>query len=80
MVKLWDIRMSEPVLTFQAHKGMMRAIDVHEHALVISTASQSVAVWSTKGVRVCTVKNPTTYGYLATNKTAQVSALAFHPI
>ena len=79
MVSLWDIRMSEPVLTFQAHKGMMRAIDVHEHAPVISTASQSVAVWSTKGVRVCTVKNPTTYGYLATNKTAQVSALAFHP-
>ncbi|ANB13751.1 Kog1p [Sugiyamaella lignohabitans] len=77
-VYLWDIRLDEPVLSFQAHSNGMRAIDVHEHAPVIATGSQTVGIWSTNGNRVATVRPPSS-GYSLGSKASQVSALSFHP-
>lgn len=36
-VKLWDIRLNQPYKSFQAHRGGMRSLSVHEHAPVIAT-------------------------------------------
>lgn len=34
---LWDIRLTEPIRTFQAHQGGMTQIAVHEHAPIFAT-------------------------------------------
>jgi len=36
-VKLWDIRMDNPVRGFLAHTKGMRSLSVHEHAPIIAT-------------------------------------------
>lgn len=36
-VKLWDIRMSDPIKSFSAHTKGMRSLSVHEHAPVIAS-------------------------------------------
>lgn len=78
-INLWDIRMSAPVVTFQAHnRNHMTAMDVHEHAPVISTASQVVRLWTTNGHAVSSVRVPAT-GYMLSNRSVHVSSLAFHP-
>jgi regulator-associated protein of mTOR len=77
-VYLWDIRMDGPVLSYQAHSRGMRALDIHEHAPIIATGSQTVGIWSTNGNRVSTVRSPTS-AYVLGNRAIPVSALSFHP-
>lgn len=77
-VALWDIRMTDPVQTYQGHSRGIRSMDVHEHAPVIATGSQTVSVWSTDGSRVSTVRPPTT-GYVLSNRIAPISYVTFHP-
>lgn len=36
-VCLWDIRLTEPLRTFQAHQGGMTQMAVHEHAPIFAT-------------------------------------------
>ncbi|KAA8914605.1 raptor N-terminal caspase like domain-containing protein [Sphaerosporella brunnea] len=43
-VKLWDIRMDQPVRKFLAHTKGMRNMSVHEHAPVIATYDSSPSV------------------------------------
>ena len=78
-VNLWDIRESEPVLTFTNEpEKSMRCIDVHEHAPVITTGSKSVSLWSTSGDMVSVLKNP--HESLLTNRTASyLTGTTFHP-
>lgn len=82
-VHLWDIRASEPVVSFQSFHGrgmnnVMRAMDVHEHAPVIATSSHSVGIFTTNGVKVSTVRSPAST-MLSNNRNIHVSALGFHP-
>lgn len=37
-VCLWDIRLTEPVRTIQAHQGGMVQLVVHEHAPIFATS------------------------------------------
>jgi regulator-associated protein of mTOR len=36
-VCLWDIRLTEPIRTIQAHQGGMTQMTVHEHAPIFAT-------------------------------------------
>lgn len=36
-VCLWDIRLTEPIKTVQAHQGTMTQLAVHEHAPIFAT-------------------------------------------
>lgn len=78
-VNLWDIRMAAPVTTLQAcNRGHMAAMDVHEHAPVITTASQIANIWTTNGNTVSSVRVPSS-GYLLGNRSVHVSSVVFHP-
>lgn len=77
-VNLWDIRKSQPVLTFTSSEKNIRCIDVHEHAPIITTASKSVNIWTTAGDLVSTLRNP--HDNYLTNRTSNyLSSIAFHP-
>ena len=41
-VKLWDIRMDNPVRGFLAHTKGMRSLSVHEHAPIIATYNNPI--------------------------------------
>ena len=43
-INLWDIRSSQPVSTFTGAEKSIRSIDVHEHAPIITTGSQTVNI------------------------------------
>lgn len=82
-VNLWDIRASEPVVSFQSiysrnRPYTMSAMAVHEHAPVIATSNHSVGIYTTNGYKASTVRSPVST-MLSNNKHLQVSALAFHP-
>jgi len=36
-IKLWDIRMPNPLLEIQAHKNGLKGLAVHEHAPIFAT-------------------------------------------
>lgn len=48
LVQVWDIRMQEPMDSFQVGGGL-KSMKVHEHAPVFATGSESVRLWSTAG-------------------------------
>ncbi|WPK25434.1 hypothetical protein PUMCH_002751 [Australozyma saopauloensis] len=77
-INLWDIRNSDPVVSFNSPERNIRAADVHEHAPIITTGSKSVNIWTTAGDVVATLKNP--HDTYLTNRTSNyISSIAFHP-
>ncbi|KAG5421904.1 KOG1 [Candida metapsilosis] len=79
-VNLWDIRLNDPVLTYNTPGNQIRSIDVHEHAPVLATGSKSVNVWSTAGEDLTSLKNPSHDKYLTTNRGINyLSSVTFHP-
>lgn len=77
-VNLWDIRNSDPVVSFSSHEHNIRAADVHEHAPILTTGSKAVNIWTTSGDVVATLKNPHDT-YLANRTSNYISSVAFHP-
>lgn len=78
-VNLWDIRLDEPVKTFNiAPEKSIRSIDVHEHAPIITTGSKSVNIWTTSGDLISTLRNPNDH-YLANRTSNYLSSTSFHP-
>lgn len=77
-VNLWDIRKSEPVLTFTSTEKNIRSIDVHEHAPIITTGSKTVNIWATSGDMISTLRNPHD-NYLSNRTSNYLSSIAFHP-
>ncbi|KAI5954778.1 KOG1 [Candida theae] len=79
-VNLWDIRLNDPILTYNTPGNQIRSIDVHEHAPVLATGSKSVNIWSTSGEDLTTLKNPSHEKYLTTNRGINyLSSVTFHP-
>ncbi|PWW72919.1 hypothetical protein C7212DRAFT_354532 [Tuber magnatum] len=81
-VKLWDIRMDNPVRGFLAHTKGMRSLSVHEHAPIIATGStwHDVKLWNTstpKDLPLSTIKPYSSF--LHQNRSNPVTGLAFHP-
>ncbi|EAZ63418.2 Kontroller Of Growth [Scheffersomyces stipitis CBS 6054] len=77
-VNLWDIRLDEPVLTFNAAEKSMRCIDTHEHAPIITTGSKAVNLWTTSGDLISTLRNPQET-YLTNRTSSYLSTTTFHP-
>ncbi|KAK6454074.1 Kontroller of growth [Scheffersomyces xylosifermentans] len=77
-VNIWDIRLDDPVLTFNASEKSMRCIDTHEHAPIITTGSKSVNLWTTSGDLISTLKNPHD-NYLTNRTSSYLSSTTFHP-
>lgn len=77
-VNLWDIRLSEPVLTFHSQEKNIRCIDTHEHAPIITTGSKSLNLWTTSGDMIHTLRNPHDH-YLANRTLNYLLNVTFHP-
>lgn len=77
-VNLWDIRKSEPFLTFTSPERNIRCFDVHEHAPIITTGSKVANMWTMSGDMISTLRNPHDT-YLANRTSSYLSSLAFHP-
>lgn len=77
-VNLWDIRKSEPVLTFASNERNIRCADVHEHAPIIATGSKAVNIWTTSGDMISSLRNPHDT-YLTNRTSSYLSSIALHP-
>lgn len=77
-VNLWDIRKTEPVLTFTSPESNIRCFDVHEHAPIMAMGSKEVNLWTMGGNMVSTLRNP--HDTYLTNRTSNyLWSIAFHP-
>lgn len=78
-VNIWDIRLNDPVLTFNnPQEKSMRRIHVHEHAPIITTGSKSMNIYTTSGDMIANLKNPHD-SYLTNRTSSYLSSAAFHP-
>lgn len=77
-VNLWDVRLNEPVLSFNNKEKSLRCLDVHEHAPIITTGSKSVNIWTTAGDLLSTLRNPNE-SYLSNRTSTYLSSTVFHP-
>ncbi|GAO50281.1 hypothetical protein G7K_4411-t1 [Saitoella complicata NRRL Y-17804] len=80
-VKLWDIRLSKPVRTIQAHTGGLRTLAVHEHAPVFASGSTNhfIKVWNTSGPNLSTFRHYSGFLHQGRQTSSAVTSLAFHP-
>ncbi|GAA6007493.1 hypothetical protein JCM10207_006363 [Rhodosporidiobolus poonsookiae] len=79
-VCLWDIRLTEPIKTLQAHQGGLTQMTVHEHAPIFATASayNVVKLWNMNELNEPFSKFRNTSGLLST-KPSSGTFMAFHP-
>ncbi|ODV76960.1 Kontroller of growth [Suhomyces tanzawaensis NRRL Y-17324] len=77
-VNLWDIRATDPVLSYNTGEKSMRCMNVHEHAPIITTGSKTVNLWTTAGDLLSTLKNPHD-NYLSNRTSNYLSTTTFHP-
>ncbi|BGP47408.1 Target of rapamycin complex 1 subunit kog1 [Rhodotorula kratochvilovae] len=79
-VCLWDIRLTEPIQTLQAHQGGLTQMTVHEHAPIFATSSayNVVKLWDMNDLSEPFSKFRNTSGLLNT-KQSDMTFLAFHP-
>ncbi|KAM0756559.1 WD-repeat protein mip1 [Meredithblackwellia eburnea MCA 4105] len=80
-VCLWDIRLTEPIRTLQAHQGGMAQMAVHEHAPVFATSSalNVVKVWSMNEELEPISKFRNSPAVFMGQKQSPMSSMAFHP-
>ncbi|KAK4705724.1 regulatory associated protein of mTOR, partial [Phenoliferia sp. Uapishka_3] len=76
----WDIRLTEPVRTIQAHQGGLAQLAVHEHAPVFATSSafNVVKIWNINGDGDPISKFRSSSGFMGP-KQSPMSSMAFHP-
>ncbi|KAF2131964.1 WD repeat-containing protein-like protein mip1 [Dothidotthia symphoricarpi CBS 119687] len=78
-VKLWDIRMDRSVRTIQATTDHLRTLSVHEHAPVFATGTQKhrVKIFNINNGKPVSCFEP--YSGFLRDRSAPISATAFHP-
>ncbi|RYP86974.1 hypothetical protein DL769_000617 [Monosporascus sp. CRB-8-3] len=78
-VKLWDIRMDNPLRVIQATSDTLRTASVHEHLPVFSvgTSSHTVKVFNLDGTELSRMEPYSSF--LQQNRGSPISATAFHP-
>ena len=78
-IKLWDIRMEEPLKTFVATRDTVRTLSVHEHAPVFATGSDrhDVSFFNVNGAFLNTVEPYSSF--LQHNRSTPIASTAFHP-
>ncbi|GAA5866660.1 hypothetical protein JCM8547_002714 [Rhodosporidiobolus lusitaniae] len=80
-VCLWDIRLTEPIKTLQAHQGGLTQMTVHEHAPIFATSSayNVVKLWNMNDLSEPFSKFRNTSGLLSGTKQSSMTFMAFHP-
>ncbi|ROV93854.1 hypothetical protein VMCG_08829 [Cytospora schulzeri] len=78
-VKLWDIRMDQPLKVFQTTKDVLRTASVHEHLPVftVGTSAHAVKVFNFHGRELSRVEPYSSF--LGQNRGSPISATSFHP-
>ncbi|KAI1505017.1 raptor N-terminal caspase like domain-containing protein [Biscogniauxia marginata] len=78
-VKLWDIRMDNPLRVIQASRDTLRTASTHEHLPVFSvgTSAHTVKVFNFDGHELSRMEPYSSF--LQQNRGAPISATAFHP-
>ncbi|KAI0097994.1 raptor N-terminal caspase like domain-containing protein [Nemania sp. FL0031] len=78
-VKLWDIRMDNPLRVIQASSNHLRTASTHEHLPVFSvgTSTHSVKVFNFEGHELSRLEPYSSF--LQQNRGAPIAATAFHP-
>ncbi|TID15735.1 hypothetical protein CANINC_004264 [Pichia inconspicua] len=81
LVRLWDIRQDDPILSFKAFEKTMTTAFVHEHAPIIACASKEVDIYSTKGRHVSAITNSSFIPSLngSVRSSSYINTLALHP-
>ncbi|KAJ3579549.1 hypothetical protein NPX13_g1022 [Xylaria arbuscula] len=78
-VKLWDIRMDEPLRVIQASRDNIRTASTHEHLPVFSvgTSAHTVKVFNLEGRELSRMEPYSSF--LQQNRSSPITATAFHP-
>lgn len=78
-IRLWDLRMNDPINTIHATKDTLRTLSVHEHAPVFAVGTNRHEV-KTFNVDGGFLSNYEPYSsFLHQNRSAPISSTAFHP-
>ncbi|KAJ4298733.1 Target of rapamycin complex 1 subunit kog1 [Collariella sp. IMI 366227] len=78
-VHLWDIRMEQPLKTFQTTKDVLRTASTHEHLPVfaVGTSAHLVKILDLDGHEITRVEPYSSF--LQGHKAAPITTTAFHP-
>ncbi|OJJ51360.1 hypothetical protein ASPZODRAFT_87629 [Penicilliopsis zonata CBS 506.65] len=78
-VRLWDLRMNDPISTINATKDTLRTLSVHEHAPVFSigTNRHEVKTFNVDGTYLSTFEPYSSF--LHHNRSSPIACTAFHP-
>ncbi|CAG8290960.1 unnamed protein product [Penicillium olsonii] len=78
-VRLWDLRMDNPISTIYSTKDTLRTLSVHEHAPVFSmgTNRHEVKTFNVDGTYLSTFEPYSSF--LGHNRSSPISCTAFHP-
>ncbi|KAJ5748836.1 uncharacterized protein N7511_010532 [Penicillium nucicola] len=78
-IRLWDLRMDDPISTINATKDTLRTLSVHEHAPVFSmgTNRHEVKTFNVDGTYLSTFEPYSSF--LHHNRSSPIASTAFHP-
>ncbi|KAJ5888440.1 hypothetical protein N7495_008481 [Penicillium taxi] len=78
-IRLWDLRMDDPLSTIHATKDTLRTLSVHEHAPVFSmgTNRHEVKTFNVDGSYLSTYEPYSSF--LHHNRASPIASTAFHP-
>ncbi|KAE8146325.1 WD-repeat protein Mip1 [Aspergillus avenaceus] len=78
-IRLWDLRMDNPISTLYATKDTLRTLSVHEHAPVfmVGTNRHEVKTFNVDGTYLSTFEPYSSF--LHHNRSSPIASTAFHP-
>ncbi|PCH03585.1 Armadillo-like helical [Penicillium occitanis (nom. inval.)] len=78
-IRLWDLRMNDPINTINVTKDTLRTLSVHEHAPVftVGTNRHEVKTFNVDGTYLSNFEPYSSF--LHHNRSSPISATAFHP-
>lgn len=78
-IRLWDLRMDNPISTLYATKDTLRTLSVHEHAPVfmVGTNRHEVKTFNVDGTFLSTFEPYSSF--LHHNRSSPIASTAFHP-
>ncbi|KAL4881006.1 raptor N-terminal caspase like domain-containing protein [Aspergillus karnatakaensis] len=78
-IRLWDLRMDDPISTILGTRDTLRTLSVHEHAPVfmVGTNRHEVKTYNVSGTHLSTFEPYSSF--LHHNRSSPISSTAFHP-
>ncbi|KAL4926803.1 ubiquitin-binding TORC1 subunit KOG1 [Aspergillus undulatus] len=78
-IRLWDLRMDNPISTIYGTRDTLRTLSVHEHAPVfmVGTNRHQVKTYNVDGTHLSTYEPHSSF--LNNNRSSPISSTAFHP-